>query len=389
MEDYNNDFSFFQSAVLPASQTNWNSPVSLPNGGNTFYMYYGADVSSSVMASTPLNNLSQPISGWASTVSLNSSSYSFFSVTNVSSGPGPGGSNGHTNVAYYSFEDHNLFAHDFSGHNNNVVSYGYFSGPTNMPYLTNDSRAGSYAAGFDGFAYLSPSTNLLSTLAGSFSVSVWARPLGIHGNDSDPATSGAGIVAGNYDQVIPLALTGHKVAFQTGSATILHSVSSISTGSYLHLAVTRDQATGEKKIYINGVLYITGSGATGPLTTSLQPSVYLAMNSTYAAGLNGALDEVQIYSGVLSSNEVLQLYNNPGSTIADTTGGGDLATALDATNLTWTSSGNTTWFFETTNSHDGVSAAQAGWLPMAKHPSSRPPLPVQGRSLSGGQPKAL
>ncbi len=41
---------------------------------------------------------------------------------------------------------------------------------------------------------------------------------------------------------------------------------------------------------------------------------------------------------------------------------GTLAQALDATNLTWTTSGATSWFAETTNTHDGNAAAQSGVL---------------------------
>jgi len=37
-----------------------------------------------------------------------------------------------------------------------------------------------------------------------------------------------------------------------------------------------------------------------------------------------------------------------------------LGEALDATNLTWTTSGDADWFGETTNSYDGISAAQSG-----------------------------
>jgi hypothetical protein len=37
-----------------------------------------------------------------------------------------------------------------------------------------------------------------------------------------------------------------------------------------------------------------------------------------------------------------------------------LGEALDATNLTWTTYGDAEWFGETTNSYDGVSAAQSG-----------------------------
>jgi hypothetical protein len=362
VEAYNSDFSVFQSANLSSTQTSWPDPTPLTDGNYTFGVFYLSNASSVIIAATPTNvNGGGTISAWASTATLETYQFIPFSVTTQSGGsPGSGGgSGGHTNVVHYSFEDHNLFAHDYSGQNNNVISYGYFNGITNQPYFTNDVIAGSYAMGYDGAGYQLPPTNLVATLSGSFSASLWVRTTQIHGNNSDPAGSGAGLLSANYDQVIPMALTGSKLAFLTGGGTqdTLHSATSINTGTYVHLVVTRNQTTGQKNIYINGTLDASDTGATGLLTSASAANLYLGMNSTYSAGLLGDVDEVQIYSGVLSSNEVLQLYHNPATTIPNRT---DLEAALDTTGLTWTSSGNANWFLESTNSHDGISAAQSG-----------------------------
>lgn len=321
VEDYDPSFTFSVYGSPLSTQTNWTFSTALTNGDNEFYIDYSKDASSVIVASQPLDGSSQPIAGWVSGASLNLYAYSSFSVT--SSSGGGGGSGGHTDVAYYSFEDGSLFAHDYSEHGNDVVTYGTFGSETNAPYLTNDAVSGSYAVGFNGMGYLSPNTNLVATLAGSFSVSMWVRTSLTQGSDSDDAGSGAGLLAANSDQVIPMALTGSKLAFLTGGGfpDTLHSVTSINSGNYVHLVVTRDQTSGEKKIYINGVLDASDVGATGVLATGSEPSLYLGMNSTYAAGLAGDLDEVQIYSGVLSAAEVSELYNNPGTTIADTAGG--------------------------------------------------------------------
>ena len=64
---------------------------------------------------------------------------------------------------------------------------------------------------------------------------------------------------------------------------------------------------------------------------------------------------------MLSSSEVTFLHQNPGAVInGPVINGPDFAAALNTTNLTWTTSGNTSWFVETTNTHDNVSAAQSG-----------------------------
>jgi len=317
--DTNGNWNYEASASLPPNQTSWPCPVQLTAGTNDFSADYTSNVTAQIVASTPLINGSQPISGWVSTATLETH-FTYDSQFTVGSPVLSTSSGGHTNVVYYSFEDDNLFAHDFSGHGNDIVGYGWFVSP---PYMTNDAAAGSWAVGYTGSGWQSPPTNLVATLAGSFSVSLWAKTSDDPGNDSDTADVGAGLLSANSDQVIPLAQTGSKLAFLTGGGTLdtLHSVTSINTGSYVHLVVTRDQASGEKKIYINGTLDAADSGAPGLLNTASAPSLYLGYNSTLSAGFIGEMDEVQIYSGVLSSNEVMQLYNHPGTAIPDLAGG--------------------------------------------------------------------
>ena len=69
---------------------------------------------------------------------------------------------------------------------------------------------------------------------------------------------------------------------------------------------------------------------------------------------------------------VAQLYSNPGSIAVPQ----DFNLALNTTNLTWTTSGDTSWFVETTNTHDGFSAAQSGTV--TNYQSSTLSLTVTG-----------
>ena len=246
--------------------------------------------------------------------------------TDSGSGPSvivaPPPSGGHTNVAYYTFEDNTVFAHDFSGQGNNINGYSYFGGDTNAPYITNDAVGGSLAVGYTGAGWQNPPTNLVATLAGSFSVSLWVKTLENIGTDSGTADTGVGLVCANSDQVIPMAVTGSKLAFLTGGivASTLHSTTSITTGSYVHVVVTRDQTTGQKKIYVNGALDSSGFGSAGQLSTGSGISLFLGENTSFAGGLIGEMDEVQIYSGVLSGDEVNFLYNHPATNVADVVG---------------------------------------------------------------------
>jgi Concanavalin A-like lectin/glucanases superfamily len=317
VEVYNDDY--YEYINPPAAQNNWTIPGLIPAGTNyTFYLHYATNyVNPIFVATTPLStNNFQPISGWASSNILETGSSATFAVANTYGPP----SQGHTCLAYYSFEDNNLFARDFSGNNNNMGGYAWFSVP---PYIvTNDAVAGTYAAGFGGSGWFTPPTNLLATLAGSFSVSLWLKTTNVHGSDLDDQYSAAGIVsalAGDYNNaVMPMGQTGRKLAFYTGGApqNILHSQANINTGRYVHVVTTRDQQTGEKRIYINGVLdsslYSTSDLLTGAGDSGLQ----IGYNNGNV--FTGEMDEIQFYSGVLSSDEVAFLYNHPGTNVADT-----------------------------------------------------------------------
>jgi hypothetical protein len=310
--------SYYQSASLPAAQNNWMVDTGFPLGTNySFYLQYITNNATPVfVATTPLStNSVQTIPGWVSTSAIETGSSVGFSVFT------PGAPTvGHANLAYYTFEDNNLFAHDFSGHGNNMLTYAWFSVP---PYIvTNDAASGTYAAGFGGSGWLIPPTNLLSTLEGSFSVSLWLKTTNVYGNDSADEYSAAGIVSavsGDIGHsVMPMGLAGHKLAFYTGGASqnILRSQANIDTGQYVHLVTTRDQRTGEKKIYVNGVLDASVYAADGLLTGSDPGGLAIGYNN--ANVFTGKMDEIQFYFGVLSSTEVAYLHNHPGTNVADT-----------------------------------------------------------------------
>jgi hypothetical protein len=77
------------------------------------------------------------------------------------------------------------------------------------------------------------------------------------------------------------------------------------------------------------------------------------------------MDNLQIYSRVLSSSEVTFLYNNPGATIPVpvVSSGYLLGMALGAPNLVWSTNGDAGWFVETTNTYStNAAAAQSGSL---------------------------
>jgi hypothetical protein len=220
-------------------------------------------------------------------------------------------------VAHYTFDNTNdgFFSifHDDSGNGNNIVTVSYFGG--GVPESTPDGISGAGII-FNGSNWFTLPTNLLSTIAGDFSASVWIKTTQVAGGDSDQAFSDAGILsayAGGVNHSIPMAITGHKLGFLTGNPdSTLHSTNNVDGGTYVHVVVTRQEDSGTRKIYINGALDSTDTANTAPLTNSTQ--LFFAMNDWSYQGFRGTADDLQIYSGVLTPVQVAYLYTHPGLT---------------------------------------------------------------------------
>jgi hypothetical protein len=359
---FTENFSTVYNDDLPGAVTSW-TPGPLSSGGHEFLVIYYTNNYPGISMTTPTNSSGTPLAGWMGQGNLNTYRYSSFEVT------GTGGSGGHTLAARYAFENGNIFAFDYSGNGNNVATISSSSGGTR--FVTNNPALGNFSAHFNnnngaGAGWLNGPEALLETLAGSFTVSLWVQTTQTSGLDTDSGLFGnAGLVTaftgpgGNW--VVPMALVGNKLAFATGGSpqhTLRSTVAITNASEFVHLAVTRNQFTGEKKIYVNGVLNATGAGATGLLDTPT--SLDIGYNN--GTGLQGTMDEIQFYAGVLSDEKVLFLYNNPGSTVPNEGGGGDpdLAEAVDAPYLVWTTGGDANWFSQTEETNGGEDAAQSG-----------------------------
>ena len=328
-------YSFDSSPFLPVTQTSLLSPSVLYQGINSFTPHYDRYPTNDVVSSVPLDNGLNPIFSWGSTAHLQDYATSQFTVGIVD----PSGTS-HTLVAHYTWDgtngDGTPSGADSSGNGYDMNFGGNFGG-AGGENSTTDPAVGPRAIQFHngdgnsaGYVGWNPTpAPLLTALAGSFSVSCWIKTMQNFDFNGDPAYDGAGIVsadnAGLANDVIPIALTGGQIAFNTGGDTedvTLTSVASVNDGNYHHVVVTRNQQTGQKIIYIDGVLDSFSSGTTnllndpglltiGALSDARDPD---APSTYYYHGYDGELDDLQIYSGVLSSNEVAQLFANPGIT---------------------------------------------------------------------------
>jgi hypothetical protein len=365
---------FFQYAFPSVTDTNTTDPPALAAGDYSFNIYYEANVSASVMATTPRDGSGNPPPNWDSKALFDTSSQAGFTVVVPQTNPPVNLIGGHTNIIHYTFDNSGNLGLDSSGNGNDLNGTSGWGPPPSFSFSTN-AKAGGGAVQFFGNnsmdAFFQTFTAWTNTLSGSFSVSVWINTTNTVGYDgdnlngyNDQSVIDADIVGGG---VIPVGLTGSRAAFLTidadGNADTLHSQQSVTTGRYVHIVSTRDQTTGQKCIYINGRLD-SSDYATLELLTG---ETFATVGGWGGTGYTGLVDDVQLYTGVLQAADVSNLYANPGATVPNYAGTNassplTLGKALNATNLIWTSSGDASWFPETTHSYDGVSAVQSGSL---------------------------
>ena len=307
------------AASLPTTQTSWQAGTPLSEGVNYQFNLTFGNSSNNIVASTPLDALSNAFPGWSTTSQFSTFDGVSFQVET------PTPAVGHLLIGQYSFDNTNYLGMDDSIHDNGVNCYSYWGSRLHEP--ATNSVDGGWALQFSGFSSLTPCSRAFrdwqAALLGSFSVSVWINTTNQVGADDNSINdldyqSGQAVVFMDQQATIPIGLTGSKVAFATsdgsGSLETLHSATSVTTGRYVHVVVTRDAVSGTKKIYINGVLDSTETGIQGRLGTG---ATSITLGSTVTLPYTGLLDEVQIYRGVLQDADVAKLYADPSATIPD------------------------------------------------------------------------
>ena len=310
--DYNTYFNSF----LPLTQTNWQTPGTLTVDTNYYISVTYNDFPTNIVASTPVDGSANFFPGWTNSVEFSTYNSSEFTPTNGAP------ATGHVLIADYTFDNTNYVGEDFSPRHDSIDCGSYWGVLGHQS--TSDAVSGGAALEFFGDSSLTPCgrtfTNLENVLVGSFSVSLWINTTNSSGGDSDSLYPGSGQIVMEMDQntTIPVGITGSKLAFATsdgqGGLETLHSIAAVNTGHYVYVVVTRDEATGIKQIYINGLLDSSEYGVSGILGSNV---TWEAIGSDFSSPYVGLVDQVQVYRGILSASDVANLYANPGSKVPD------------------------------------------------------------------------
>jgi hypothetical protein len=190
-----------------------------------------------------------------------------------------------------------IAAHDMSGYNNNGTIHGasWCDGKYGKALLFN---------GTDNYVRI-PHSNSLE-ITGDFTIMAWVRPA-LH--------SAFQAIFSNQEKVTPykgfeLALKANgRVSFSVQEFWAIFSITPADTGVWTHIAVSFSGTIAS--VYINGNFDMGGGAFPVPAANALDHLIGASNDSS--SFWRGAIDEVRIYKGCLSQNEIMGLMNPEGT----------------------------------------------------------------------------
>jgi hypothetical protein len=200
-------------------------------------------------------------------------------------------------VGYYKFEGN---FDDSSGEGNN-------GDPCNTGVTTITDPTRGKVASFDGIDDYFAITRLVQD---DFTLTAWIKTDTAGAQAGTRAWQGSGLiwsdVSGSASDFI-LALLGTNLSFGTGPANQdTTSSGDVVTGQWVHVAVTRTRSSGRIEFFIDGILDTTAVHSnTGSLNAN--PEIHIGGNTVDSRYYTGLIDDVRIYSRVLSQGEVAYL----------------------------------------------------------------------------------
>ncbi|KZZ52598.1 hypothetical protein A3758_11465 [Oleiphilus sp. HI0118] len=168
------------------------------------------------------------------------------------------------------------------------------------------------AGEFDGVDDYIESADIYSRLRTTASMSFWIKTTQTGNNTGWRAPGIAGVEqAGGSDDIFWgwLDASG-RIGLSVGNQYSTKSTVAINDDVYHHVVLTRDSGSGAYKIYIDGSLNRSGTGIAGVIGNSFSSIGRIEDTGGTEEYFRGKLDELRIYSKVLSDAEVTALFND-------------------------------------------------------------------------------
>jgi RNA polymerase sigma factor (sigma-70 family) len=177
-------------------------------------------------------------------------------------------------------------------------------------------KPGSKALSFDGkTAFVKLDRDVVQWLGTTATVAFWVKTTQTGGDvdASSPAIMGAEVV-GNNDIEWGWLHSSGRIGVVAGGGTAAQpsddrqlsaqSKQPINDGRWHHVAMTRDLATAEVRIYVDGVFQETAISGKGTKTCSLTEIGRIVDRNRTPLCFNGALQDVRFYGRVLTAQEI-------------------------------------------------------------------------------------
>ncbi len=210
-------------------------------------------------------------------------------------------------VGYWTFNDNSSTDAQFADVSGN--GYSTHEGLGTVPAITENGKVSYGLQGKGGGKY---NYNLTSAgvSSGNMTISFW-------GNWNGMAAWKDFLSLYTSDDLHLQATDGSSVGsyFGTNTSTVIAVASTNITSGFHNIVLTCDASASAAKLYIDGEVRATGSW------TKTDAVGYLCLCGAYNSGGRNStaiVDEVQLYNGALSAEQVSYIYNNPALYAAST-----------------------------------------------------------------------
>ncbi len=184
---------------------------------------------------------------------------------------------------------------------------------TNGPILVKDTPGGasnlrSLQFNSGRSQYVAMASSLAGTLGGTATLAAWIKT-SMTGNNtmtSAPGITGTDHVGDANDIFWGWIDASGYIGVQAGTGSAAKSSAAINDNTWHHITMTRDSTSGQVIMYVDGVQANSATSDTGTKSTAFS-SIGRIENSANPY-FNGFIDDVRMYSRVLTAPEVSSLY---------------------------------------------------------------------------------